>query len=152
MRRQAFSLIEVVVSLLILSLALIPIINMFSASHRISHSSQRLVNVSLHGQMVLEAVAMMNPEDMPAIPADAEALLLADDGGGVGGGGPQFGQLKTFFAKPPPVTMQRTVTGRRLPTGELLLKIKMEWLGVAQEDNTKQELTLRMLSTPRNWQ
>ena len=149
---RGFSLLEVMICLVILAFTLVPIVDMFSNSHRISHSSQRLVQVSLHGQMLIEAVAMMNPEDLPTIPVDAEVTLLSDDLGGVGGGGPQFASLNTFFQKPPPFKMQRTLTGRRLPTGELLVRIKMEWLGVAQEDSTHQEITLRMLSAPRNWQ
>jgi hypothetical protein len=144
-------MVEVVLCLGILSVALVPIVGLFSSSHRIGHSAQRLVDVTLHAQMLLEALAELDAEEIPSIPAGSEQTLMADGGPSPRRAGARFNELVQFFAKKPPVEMTRTIVARRLASGELLLRVDVEWLAVARDPATRQAVSLRMLSIPRSW-
>lgn len=153
--RSAVSLVEVLITLFILALALVPIISMFSSTHRIGHSARRMVDVTLHVQTLLEALAELEPADFPIVTPGQETILLADAGGGVGAGAsPRYQEVVEFFTtRPVPVEgMKRTVIARRLPSGELAVRVEVEWDAVVGETKTQQKLVLPMLSTPRNWQ
>lgn len=153
--RKAVSLVEVLLTLFILALAMIPIISMFSSTHRIGHSARRLVDVTLHVQTLLEALAELEPADFPAVTRNQEIILLADAGGGASSGtSPRYQEVVEFFTtRPVPVEgMKRTVIAKRLDTGELSVRVEVEWDAVVGESRTRQSLVLPMLSTPRNWQ
>lgn len=154
-RRRALSLVEVLLTLVIFSLALAPIINLFTSAHRIGHAARRLVDVTLHAQAILEALAELEPVDFPAsIATSGQMTLMADSGGVTVGQSDRYDQVVAFFQRQPlPVAgMQRTVNARRLQTGELEVWIVVDWLAVIGEEKTKQTITLSMLSSPRNWQ
>jgi hypothetical protein len=154
-RRRGVSLVEVLLTLFILALALIPIISMFSSTHRIGHSARRLVDVTLHVQTLLEALAELEPADFPVITPGQETILLADAGGGASAGASaRYQEVVEFFTtRPVPVEgMKRTVIARRLASGELSVRVEAEWDAVVGESRTQQRLVLPMLSTPRNWQ
>jgi len=154
-RRDAFSLVEVLLTLMILALALIPIISMFSSTHRIGHSARRMVDVTLYMQTLLEALAELEPADFPTVPPDQETILMTDGGGGAGpGASPRYDEVVQFFrTRPVPVDgMKRTVYAKRLRTGELRVRVEVDWDAVVGEEKTRQHLDLPMLSTPRNWQ
>lgn len=149
--RRAFSLLEVLVSLLILSLILVPIINMFMTSRRVSHSAGRTVDITIHCQMLLEALSHLEPRDLPEIEADSDLLLMADGVPVSSDGSPNFQLLLGAFKKPPPLPMERKLSARRLPTGELALRIEVTWLAVVGEERTRQKATFRMLTIPFSW-
>lgn len=149
--RAAFSLVEVVISLLILSTILVPIINMFVNSRRVSHSAGRMVEITLHCQMLLEALSHLEPRDLPEIDADSEILLLADGVALPGASSPNLQLLVDAFKKQPPLPMQRKLAARRLATGELALRIEVTWLAVVGEERTRQKATFRMLTIPYSW-
>lgn len=154
-RREGLSLVEVLITLFILAVALVPIISMFSSTHRIGHSARRLVDVTMHVQTLLEALAELEPQDFPVVTPGQETILLADAGGGAGAAAsPRYQEVVEFFTtRPVPVEgMKRTVIARRLPTGELAVRVEVEWDRVVGEARTQHRLVLPMLSTPRNWQ
>lgn len=153
--RRGVSLVEVLLTLFILALAMIPIISMFSSTHRIGHSARRLVDVTLHVQTLLEALAELEPADFPTVTRNQELILLADAGGGANAGSSaRYQEVVEFFTtRPVPVEgMKRTVIAKRLDTGELAVRVEVEWDAVVGESKTKQQLVLPMLATPRNWQ
>lgn len=153
--RRGVSLVEVMLTLFILSMALVPIITMFSNTHRIGHSARRLVDVTLHVQTLLEALAELEPADFPPVVPDQEVILLADAGGGASASpSARYAEVAEFFTtrSVPVEGMKRTVIARRLRTGELAVRVEVEWDAVVGETKTQQKLVLPMLSTPRNWQ
>lgn len=153
MRRCAFSLVEVVLGIALVSAVLAPLLGMFLNSHRIGHSARRRVEVTLHGQMLIEAVAELDVDDFPPLKPGAETILLQDGGPGVAGSSKAWRQVADYFARKPPLEgLTRTLTARRLPTGEVLIALQIEWDAVAMDDRTRQTLDLAVVSTPRNWQ
>jgi hypothetical protein len=145
----------VLVCLVILTLALVPIINLFTSIHRISHSSQRLVEASLHAQMLLEAVAEMDPEELDWIPDGGQAVIAQHGVASPASPGRQLPAFVAYFQRPPPVAgMERTVAATRLgaPGRELTIKVRVTWLGVVGEESTRQSIELSMLANPRSWQ
>lgn len=153
-RDRGMSLVEVLITLVIISLALVPIIQVFSTSHRIGFSARRLVEVTLHAQTLVEALSELDQSDFPQITAGQQTILMSDTGGGSGSGTGKYGEvLDLFNRKPLPVEgMTRTIMANRLATGELELTIEVEWDAIVGEKKTRQKLTIPMLSTPRNWQ
>jgi prepilin-type N-terminal cleavage/methylation domain-containing protein len=151
--REGFSLTEVMIGLVILAIAIVPIISMFTASHRTSHSARRLLDATLHAQTVLEGLASLEPADLPAIPLGADVVLVKDPGGFLGGGGPRFDEVARYFARSAPFAgIRRTVSAHRAQTGELILKMEVRFRGVVSDPRTEQTLTLHSVTAPRNWQ
>jgi prepilin-type N-terminal cleavage/methylation domain-containing protein len=153
--RHGVSLVEVLLTLFILAVALVPIITLFTNTHRIGHSARRQVDVTLHVQMLLEALAELEPADFPTVSQDQETILLADQGGGVtGGASARYQEVVDMFRqqKVPVDGMKRTVIAKRLRSGELQIRVEVDWDAVVGEERTRQHLTIPMLSTPRNWQ
>ena len=74
--RSALSILEVLICLVILAFALVPILNLFTSSHRIGHSARRFVDASMYGQTILEGVSMLEPADLPTIAPGSELILL----------------------------------------------------------------------------
>lgn len=149
--RRGFSMVEVLISMIILALILVPIINMFMTSKRVSHSAGRTVEITLHAQMILEALSHLEPRDLPDIGPDEELLLMADGVALPTDGTDNFKLLLAAFKRPPPVTMTRKLAAKRLPTGELALRIDVSWLAVVGEERTRQKATFRMLTIPWSW-
>lgn len=150
--RGGFSLVEVLLVLGILAVGVVPVLQMYSASHRIAHSAHRLSEVTLHAQSILEALAELSLEEFPAVVKGERTVLLADQGPAAPGGGPRFAQVVEFFQKKPPLEMARLVTAERLAGGELVIRVQVQWQAVVGEDATWQQIVLPMVSTPRNWQ
>lgn len=149
--RSALSILEVLICLVILAFALVPILNLFTSSHRIGHSARRFVDASMYAQTILEGVSMLEPADLPTISPGSELILL-DGATAAPGGGPRFREIATYFNASQPFPMQeRTVTALRADTGELLLKIELKWLGVAGDERTSQTANLQMLTPPKSW-
>lgn len=152
-RRLAFSLVEALLGLIIVAAVLGPMLMLFGTTHRMGHSARRLVEVAGHGQALIEAIAELGPEELPALPAGAEAILLVDGASGAAGGGPQWAEIERYFGTRPPVDrLRRTIFGHRLPTGEVVVRIEIEWEAVAMDARTVQTLTLAMVASPRSWQ
>lgn len=149
--RSALSLVELLLCLGILAVALVPILNLFTSSHRIGHSARRQVDASMYGQTMLEGLAMLEPADLPAIAPGSELILL-DGATAAPGGGPKFREIANYFNAAQPFPMQeRTVTALRADTGELLLKLELKWLGVVGDERTAQTAQLQMLTPPKSW-
>jgi prepilin-type N-terminal cleavage/methylation domain-containing protein len=150
---RGMSLVEVLLTLVIISLALVPIIQVFSQSHRIGHSARRLVEVTMHAQSLLEALAELDDTELP-VPQGTEVIVLSDAGGGGFQGTGRYTEVEELFKRRPlPVEgMTRTIVAKKLATKELELRIDVEWDSVVGEKKTRQKLSLPMLSTPRNWQ
>lgn len=150
-RRAAFSIIEVLVCLVILALSLVPIIDMFMSSSRMGVSARRMVDVSLFGQTILEGLAMLEPEDLPDIPANGSRILLDGDQV-VAGGSPRFQEAATYFRDARPKYMEEcTVNAERQTSGVLLLTIDLKWQGVPSDARTMQSTSLQVLTPPRKW-
>ena len=149
---RGLSLVEVLVTLVILSVSLVPIITLFTSSQRMGTSARKLVDVTLHAQTIVEALAQLDPADFPVVAAGQESTLLADGGPPLPGGSARFDEVAAFFAKPPPIAMERRVTARRLASGEMLVRIDVAWQAVVGERATRHTISIPMLAAPRNWQ
>jgi Tfp pilus assembly protein FimT len=156
--RAAISLIEVLFTLVILALVLVPVIQVFTQTRRMSHSAQRLVDVTVHVQSLIEAVAGLEPKDLPSSAQSSggggttEVTLLSDSRP-PDAGSAKWQQVVDFFKKPPPVRgMERLLAVKFLPTGEAMLRVKVTWTAIEGEKKTEQSIELPMLCTPKNWQ
>jgi len=152
--RSGLSLLEVLLTLVILALILVPIIRVFTASHRIGYSAKRLVDVVVHVQALVEALAELEPADFPVPPGDTtDKLLMDDEGKQEPGNTARYKEICDFFQRKPPVEgMKRELSAKRLATGEVEVRVHVTWTAVQGEQRTQQELTIPMLATPRNWQ
>lgn len=152
-RERGISLVEVLLTLVILSLVMVPIIQVFTSSHRIGFSAKRMVDVVVHVQALVEAVAELDPVDFPALSPGQESVLMDDEGRAGSGGTPRYQQVCDYFARPKPVEdMKRSILAKRLPTGEVEVRIEVTWFAILGEQRTEQKIVLPMLATPRNWQ
>lgn len=152
-RERGLSILEVLITLTILALILVPIIQIFSSSHRMGHSARRLVDVVVHVQSLVEAISELDPADFPPLTAGQETVLMNDDGRAGGGGTPRYQEIVDYFNRPRPIAdMKRSLIAKRLTTGEVEVRIAVDWQGVLGEEKTRQKLVLPMLATPRNWQ
>src|ERR1043166_2017642 len=110
---RGISILEVLISIIIFMLALIPVADLFSTSNRMAASAQRFLEATLHAQTLLEAVCEIDPDDLPRLPdapatGDADDKLLLDsDGNQLSGGKGRWPELVTWFNKPPAFPMER---------------------------------------------
>lgn len=147
--RDAFSLLEVVICLLIFGLALQPIMQMLTASHRMSVSARHLLDATVQAQTLLEAVGQLSTAELPPIPPGTETVILPARG--VASGAGRWREVAAFFARPTPIPMDRRVIARRFPTGELQLRVEVDWIALVHDEKTRQTLSLATFSTPRSW-
>lgn len=146
--RAGLSLVEVLLCLALLATIVVPIIDMFMNSAHVTVTSGRLVEVSLHGQMLLEALSQIEPRDLPQTTLDQEELVAADGLASGPSGEPRYQAWRAAFQKKPPFPMQRSVTIRRRSTGEAELGLMVTWQGTEGEEKTRQRIHIHMLSTP----
>ena len=159
--RRAVSLLEVLVALSILVLVVPSLFDLFTASQRIGHSARRQIDVVLHGQSLLEAVAGMQSADLPQVPIDNGGstlthVLLSDHYPrsffASQNSSPRWqNMVALFFDTPPPLPMTRTISARQLATGEMVIQIDIEWESIQGEVRTEQSLQLEAFSTVENW-
>lgn len=146
--RRAFSLMEVLICVLILSMIIVPILDMSVNSAQVSKRSGRLVEVTMHCQSLLEALSQLGPHELPETPVDTDELLAADEVPRAAAGGPRFDEWLTAFKKKPPLPMKRVVIARRHTTGEVAVRINVTWLAGEGEQRTLRKATFRMLAVP----
>ena len=149
---RGFSLVEVLICLVIFALALVPIINLFSESHRVGHSAHRMMEASLSAQTLLEAVGQLDVSELPAVPASSEVVLLEDGGPPTGATAGRWPQVAAYFARPLPFEMRRRVLAQRLPGGPLQVRVEVEWLATPGEPRTRQHQVLQSFASMRVWE
>ena len=150
---RGLSIIEVLITLVILAMVLVPIIQVFTSSHRIGFSAKRMVDVVVHVQSLVEAVAELDPVDFPPLTVNQESVLMDDDGRPCAGTTPNYQQVCDFFGRPKPIKdMKRSISAKRLQTGEVEVVIEVTWFAIEGEQRTEQKIVLPMLATPRTWQ
>src|SRR4051794_1720019 len=106
-RERAFSLIEVILTLVILALVLVSVLDLVSASRRTSASAKRQLAVALHAQTLLEGLAMIPPDELPSLKPGQPALLLADSGQSPTQGSGRFAAVARYFREAVPFEMDR---------------------------------------------
>lgn len=151
--RRGTTLLEIVIGLAILGLVLAPLMSLFTASRRASYAANRLIEVSMEAQMVLEALAQLEPADINLPPA-GDVLVFTDQAPiGVTGSARYQSILDYFNARPRPASLLRKVTAHRLPgTNQLEFQLEATWIAVVGDTTTEQSLTMAMASIPRSWQ
>jgi prepilin-type N-terminal cleavage/methylation domain-containing protein len=148
--RRALTLVEVLICLVIFALALTPVISLFSSSHRAGHMARRQMEATMHAQTLLEAVAQLEPWELPAVPRGS-AVTLLETGGAPAGGGGRWPQVVAYFARPTRLPMQRRVTAMRMQGGAPLVSVEVGWLAVEGEPVTRQNLLLETFSAIHAW-
>jgi Tfp pilus assembly protein PilV len=149
--RRAVSLVEALVCLLLLALVLVPVIDLAVSSRRASHSAARTIEIALHAQKLLEALARLDVHELPPVPEENEVLILADGVPLKRAGGDRFREVERLFEQQPPLAARRKVAAQRLATGEMLLRLDVDWTSVAGEERTRQRASFRMLASPGSW-
>lgn len=148
---EGVSLIEIVIAVGIFAMALVPLIDLVVSSSRISVSATRMLDATLYGQTLLQALAELEPTEFPPVATGEERLILDGATAPSSGGGPRWQALMAYCALPPVFTMQRRAFARRMPGGELVVRVELEWAAAPTDTARVQRVSLQTLSTPRNW-
>jgi len=155
MRRDAFSLLELVIGVTIFALAFIPIVELLSTSRRTAASSLRFLEASSYAQTLLEAIEPLDASELPA--GDGEWTLLSSQGAAAAGTGTRWPEVQRFFDAPPPFPMTaRVVTATRVPNAadptrpdRVLLRVRVEFLRVVTIEDSEQDVSLEGMLDPR---
>ena len=145
-------MVEVLLCLGILAMVLVPVVDLFTSFHRVSTGASRLVEVALHGQTLVEALAQMDPADLPELPAGTSRILIGDGQPDPAGAAGRLAAFVEYFHRRPPADVTRTITMKRLATGELAYRIQLEWLAITGDARTRQRVEIPVVGVPRNWQ
>ncbi|MBI2945996.1 MAG: prepilin-type N-terminal cleavage/methylation domain-containing protein [Candidatus Wallbacteria bacterium] len=150
-RARGFSLIEVVIGVGIFAAALVPMMDLVTSSTRMSVSAGRMLEATLHGQTLLQALAELEPAEFPPVATGDETVVLQDGASAAPGQGPRWQALAAYYARPTSFAMQRRALARRLAGGELAVRVEIVWTSTPGEADRTQTVSLQTLSTPRNW-
>ncbi len=153
LRRSGFSVLEIVIAITLFLVAMVPIVSLFTQVNRTSYASNRLLDATLHGQLALEAILELEPDELPAL-ADTDQKILFDDVTGLRlTGGPRWDEIIAYLSLPPPFPMsnRRIVAETFGDPGKISITVEIRWLRVAQDENTSRSIELRGVSSPRGW-
>jgi prepilin-type N-terminal cleavage/methylation domain-containing protein len=150
-RAHGFSLLELLISIVIFMIALIPIADMLSSGNRLAAAGHRLLEATLHGQTLLEAITQLEPREIPA-DGSTESLLLEGPSAAAPGGSGRWPELVTFYSRPTPFPMERQVRASKLPDGRTIISVHIEFERVPGEAATRHTILMQGLAVPRGWQ
>lgn len=147
------SILEIVLGLAIFAIAMPAILQLFTNLNRTTYAADRLVDATIHGQMILEAVLELQQDELPTIPATGSVVLFQDGVGVLPGGTSRWDEVVAFLAQPVPVPgMIRTITAERFAADDrLLLVVSLEWRRVGHEAGNVQSIRLQGTSTSLGW-
>src|SRR5437870_206995 len=126
--RAALSLLEAVVCLAILSVLVVPLLDLVTSCRRTSSSAHKLLEVTLQAETLLGAAAQLAPEDIPPVAPGSERVLLNDDPAVVESGTARWQKVVALFQRPPSIKMQRFLSVARTLQGELVFRVQVKWL------------------------
>ena len=137
---QGFSILEALLCITIFTLALVPIVSLFTSSHRMSHSARRLIDATAHAQSVLDTAAERGMGGMDALSEEGEKVLIHDESR-ADEEHPRRDVLACADMTVVPFSgLKRHLTARK-SGGSVLYKIEVEWLS-----GTRQKVTLQKLA------
>jgi len=143
----------VLIGLTLFTVLLGPLVRILGSATRTSYSADRLLRATRHGQTLLEALASLEPREVPlGTPPPAEALLYDAAGGLRGPGAGRWDEVEAFFASPPPFPMERTLRALATPGGRVVFRLEMTWLAQPDRPESARTLTLDALAKPLLWQ
>ena len=144
---QAFSLIEVLFCLAILSVLLLPIMDMLITSNRAAAAARRTLDTTLYAQNLLESMAALSPEELPEGEGDLlgfSGIPLEERAPGV-----RWQRVVPDLRAPPPFPLNgREIRIKRIGDN-VEISIVVEFLGVPGDPTTRQRIILRELSVKR---
>lgn len=178
-KRPGLTLIEVLICAVLMVVALIPTVLIFRSANRVSYSADRLLQATLHGEVVIESLAQLTPEEFPGLgpnPTPGLPIALFDDAQGgfqIQGNGTRWEEMVAFMqisstalnrVEDPlasrvgkPFEMNRRI--EVVPVSDdpskppkILIRISMEWKGLPTDPQPNRGIVLETLGHPALWQ
>lgn len=148
--RRGVSILEVLIALVIFLIALVPIADLATSSTRFTASASRMLESAMYAQRLLEAIAQLEPDELP--PSEQDNWEVAMDGRRTAeGGSPRWLALAPALEARPPFPMEyRSVTAKKLAGGLVAVSFELVFLRVAGEPE-EYTLVVRALLSPRSW-
>lgn len=118
-RRAGLSLLEVLIVLLLAGAVLGPLVGSFISSERIGFSAERLLEATIRGEAMLEALLELEVADVPAPARVDEVTIWDDDGSYLAGSTPRWQRLLDLFASSLPTDSEGFRPRRRVTMSPL---------------------------------
>lgn len=106
--RRGLSLLEILIASAIFVVLIVPSIALVLSANRLSFSANRLLDVTLYGQMLLEALQLCPPDAYLAVPDGAELVIFETAGAPPPPGPPVAFAPPVPPVPPPPIGEQVT--------------------------------------------
>ncbi len=149
--RGGLSLLEVLITMVILVTVMGPVLLIFGSATRVGHAADRMLRATLHAQVLLDAFTQLGPDELP-ITAGGETELYRDGSGlAAGGGGRYLDEIPAFLASPAPVEARRRIVAEQLPDGPVTIRVELEWDAHSMAEAPERKLVLEGLATPTLW-
>lgn len=151
-RRGGLSMLEVLITSVLLVILLGSLVLLFGNANRVSYSADRAMRATMHGQVLLEAISQLPAGDAP-LPAAPGEVVLHDDASGVTAPGQgRWDEVRAYLESPLPFAMNRRVLATRLEGGRVVLRVDMSWQALPGKPETQRRLTVELLASPALWQ
>jgi hypothetical protein len=151
-RRRGITILEVLIAFGILLAVALPLTFAFSTANRIGFASNRQVNGVLQGQVLLDALHELTPDELPPL-GSGETVLLDDAGGGVGATGNllDWDVLAGYFVQSRGNTpsLRRRVLAEALADGAVGVTVELEWSRHPTQDDNPRQVSLYGAVQPR---
>lgn len=145
--RRGVSLLEILISLTLFLLMLVPLLELLTGSHRRSVSARKLLDATSFAQTLMDAVAELPAGDLAAVTAAARIQLSDDLDDPTLPKGPRWNEIRTYakYRKPAAVTSW-VLTAERTATGHVMVRIHVTWHPPAGEPGSAVSRSLARLA------
>jgi len=151
-------MIEIIIALVLLVIAIVPMINQTTYSHRIVVSANRMYQVTSFSQHILDAICELAPGEFPSAIRNAGAgtkvtLLQSGEAPSTAAPDSRWGSITQYWGDKQPEDAVGSVTARKLTNGSISVRVEFVFQRLKHDARTAgQGVYLTGLVSPRAWQ